>query len=95
MAPDVPTFREQGVDLVAGDWRAIYLPNGVPEDRRAYLEAAFLDTLNDPAFQAAAERLSFAITPMNAEETTAFVTEFDGLLYPVLLEADLVKARHK
>ena len=25
-APDVPTFQEQGFDLVAGDWRALFLP---------------------------------------------------------------------
>ena len=95
MAPDVPTFREQGVDLVTGDWRAVYLPNGVPEDRRAFLENVFLETLRDPAFQAAAEQQSFFIAPMPADETKAFVARFDEALYPILLEADLVKARHK
>ncbi|MGI9257275.1 MAG: Bug family tripartite tricarboxylate transporter substrate binding protein [Gammaproteobacteria bacterium] len=95
MAPDVPTFTEQGVDLVAGDWRAIYLPNGVAEDRRTYLENVFLETLADPAFQEAAELLSFTITPMGADETSAYVAEFDEALYPVLVDADLVKARHK
>ena len=95
MAPDVPTFKEQGVELVAGDWRAIYLPNGVAEDRRTYLENVFLETLADPAFQEAAELLSFSITPMGAAETSAYVADFDAALYPVLVSADLVKARQK
>lgn len=95
MAPDVPTFKEQGVDLVAGDWRALFLPNGVPDDRRAFLETLFLETLSDPDFQAAAERLSFFITPMTSIDTKIFVEAFDQELYPILLEADLVRARHK
>ena len=95
MAPDVPTFREQGIDLVTGAWRAMYIPNGVPDDRRAFLENVFLETLNDPEFQAAARQQSFFISPMAATETQAFVADFDEALYPVLLGADLVKARHK
>lgn len=95
MAPDVPTFREQGVDLVTGDWRAMYIPNDVPEDRRAFLENLFVETMNDPEFQAAARQQSFFISPMGAADTEAFVAEFDEALYPVLLDADLVKARQK
>jgi len=95
MAPDVPTFKEQGVDLVTGDWRAVYMPNGVPEDRRAHLERVFMETMSDPDFQAAAEDLSVFVTPMAADDTRQFVAEFDQVLYPVLLEADLVKTRFK
>ncbi len=95
MAPDVPTFKEQGIDLVTGDWRAIFLPNGVPDERRALLEQAFFETISDPEFQAAARQLSFFITPMMSADTKQFVETFDEALYPVLLEADLVKARQK
>lgn len=95
MAPDVPTFKELGIDLVAGDWRAIYLPNGVPAERRAILEKLFVDTISDPEFQDAAKKVGFVITPMNAAETAKFVQDFDQALYPVLLNAGLVKARKK
>jgi tripartite-type tricarboxylate transporter receptor subunit TctC len=95
MAPDVPTFREQGIDLVTGDWRAMYIPNGVPEDRRAFLEKLFVETMNDPEFQAAARQQSFFISPMGAADTQQFVADFDEALYPILLDADLVKARQK
>lgn len=95
MAPDVLTFKEQGIDLVTGDWRAIYLPNNIPEDRHAFLETLFFETISDPEFQEAAKQLSFFITPMRAQETKQFVEDFDKSLYPVLLENGLVKARHK
>lgn len=95
LAPDVPTFKEQGIDLVAGDWRAIFLPNGVPAERRAMLEKVFVETISDPAFAEAAKNVGFVITPMNAAETKKFVTAFDEALYPVLDKAGLVKARKK
>jgi|APSaa5957512535_1039671.scaffolds.fasta_scaffold69068_2 tripartite-type tricarboxylate transporter receptor subunit TctC len=95
MAPDVPTFKEQGIDLVAGDWRAIYLPKGVPADRRSFLEKVFFDTMNDPEFQEAATKAGYVITPMNADDSNMFVRNFDESLYPILLDAGLVKTRMK
>ncbi|PWB59632.1 MAG: tripartite tricarboxylate transporter substrate binding protein, partial [Bradyrhizobiaceae bacterium] len=54
MTPDVPTFKELGFPLIAGDWRVLYAPKGVPADRKAFLEKLFMDTLSDPEFQEAA-----------------------------------------
>jgi len=95
MAPDVPTFREQGIDLVTGDWRAVYAPNGIPAERREFLETLFFETLSDPEFRAAAEQQSFFVAPLASRETQQFVERFDAELYPALLAAGLVKARHK
>ncbi|WP_244743353.1 Bug family tripartite tricarboxylate transporter substrate binding protein [Mesorhizobium sp. L-8-10] len=95
MAPDVPTFQELGVDLVAGDWRALYVPKGIPEEHKAALEKMLADTTNDPEFQDAAKKMGFVITPMDAAETTEFVKKSDAELYPILVEAGLVKVREK
>ena len=49
MFPKVPTFREQGYDLVAQPWYALFAPAGTPPavvDRLAQAAAA---ALNDPA----------------------------------------------
>ena len=40
-APDVPTFREQGIELVNGSMRGFIAPAGLPEDVRAELIDAF------------------------------------------------------
>lgn len=95
LVPDVPTFKELGFDFVAGDWRALFLPNGVPEDRRAYLENLFLETMSDPAFKEAAQKAGFMVTPMAAEETKAWMLAHDEAVYPVLLDAGLVTTREK
>ena len=95
LTPDVPTFKEQGFDFVAGDWRALFLPNGTPDDVRAFLEKLFLDTMSDPAFKDAAKAAGFLVTPMNSAETKARIMAYDEAVYPVLLDAGLVETRQK
>ena len=56
MAPDVPTFREQGVDLTLTNWRGVVGPPGLSEAQRAAL-AARIDALQQsPAWQATLAR---------------------------------------
>jgi tripartite-type tricarboxylate transporter receptor subunit TctC len=43
-------------------------PSGVPEERLAILAQAMADTLNDPAFRSAAERLSLDVIPASRAE---------------------------
>ncbi|MBP1852768.1 Bug family tripartite tricarboxylate transporter substrate binding protein [Rhizobium halophytocola] len=49
-APDLPTFKEQGLDLVNGSLRGFVAPAGLPDDARAKLEAAFGKLKDDPDF---------------------------------------------
>lgn len=95
LVPDVPTFKELGFDFVAGDWRALFAPNGVPEDRMAYLETLFMETMSDPAFQEAAQKAGFMVTPMPADSTKDWILAHDEAVYPILLDAGLVKANMK
>ncbi len=52
LALEVPIFREQGFDLVAGSWRCVIGPKGIPEDRLRFLTNSVLDVLKDPEFVA-------------------------------------------
>ncbi len=94
-APDVPTFSEQGYDLIAGDWRALFLPKGVPYGRRMLLEDLFLKTLRDPDVQQAAARAGYVVTPMVSVDTKKRIMEYDTDVYPILLKAGLVTQRKK
>lgn len=95
MTPDVPTFKELGIDFVTGDWRAVYGPLGIPADRRAFIEKLMLDTMSDPEFKAAAERVGFVVTPLGTAGTMAEIRKWDDETYPVLQEAGLVKIPRK
>lgn len=47
-SPEVPTFRESGMDLVVTGWVGLYAPAGVPAERLARLEAAAMATMRLP-----------------------------------------------
>ena len=95
MAPDIPTFREQGFDVVVGSWRCIIAPKGIPADRLAFLETNIIETLKDPEFLAKAKQAGFVVQPMDSKATYKRWKDDDAALYPILLEAGLVKARQK
>src|SRR3712207_1790411 len=59
--PDVPTYREQGIDLVGSSSRGFVAPGGLPAPVRDRLEAAFASALADPAFGREAERLAMPL----------------------------------
>jgi tripartite-type tricarboxylate transporter receptor subunit TctC len=89
MAPDIPTFREQGHDVLVGAWRCI------PEDRLRFLETNVLAALKDPEFQDKAKQAGFVVAPGDAKATYQRWKDDDVQLYPILLDAGLVKARQK
>lgn len=94
-APDVPTFREQGFPVISGLWRVIAGPKGIPADRLKLLEGKFLETLNDKEFHDRARAAGFLVTPMNGADTKKRWAQDDADMYPVFLEAGLVKTRQK
>jgi tripartite-type tricarboxylate transporter receptor subunit TctC len=95
VAPDVKTFKEQGFNVLAGSWRTIVAPAGVPAARVKVLEAKLLQTLNDPKLVKRANNAGFFVTPLGSKETAAYWKSYDKAVYPVLLSAGLVKTRKK
>lgn len=61
--PQVPTFREQGQNVVSGATRGIVAPPGLPAEMRTRLEAAFAAAMSDPDFVKEAERLGLPLAP--------------------------------
>jgi tripartite-type tricarboxylate transporter receptor subunit TctC len=49
-APDLPTFKEQGLDLINGSMRGFVAPKGLPADVEAKLLEAFRQLAQDPDF---------------------------------------------
>jgi tripartite-type tricarboxylate transporter receptor subunit TctC len=61
--PEVPTFKEQGVDLISGATRGIVGPPNMPAEITARLEAAFRAALSDPDFVREAQRMGLPLAP--------------------------------
>jgi tripartite-type tricarboxylate transporter receptor subunit TctC len=78
---EVPTFRDQGFDIIGGSSRGIAGPPGIPAPIRAALEDAFRSALADPAFVAEAARLNLPLRPLIGAE------------YAAMMAADLASLR--
>lgn len=80
MAPDAPTFREQGIDMVAGSTRGVIAPPGLPVELRDRFRTAFAEALADPAWLHEAARLSLPLRVMSGEEQQRVFLEDDRKL---------------
>jgi len=73
--PDTPTFKEQGVDLVASNWFGVIAPAGLPADVLEKLNTAVNDALKDPDYRQIVESQGAEVVGGTPEEFTAFVKE--------------------
>jgi tripartite-type tricarboxylate transporter receptor subunit TctC len=76
-AAEVPTFRDQGVDVVAGSVRGVIAPPGLPDALRDRFRTAFAEALADPAWIREAARLSLPLRVMSGEEQRRVFLEDD------------------
>lgn len=79
-APELPTFRELGYDLIGSASRGIVGPPGIPEPIAARLREAFGAAMADPAFLREAERLVMPLRPLVGEEYKAMAAGVDAQL---------------
>lgn len=63
-APDTPTFRELGLDVVMGASRGLIGPPGLPAAVTAALTEALAGAMAEPSFQAEAARQAMPLRPI-------------------------------
>ncbi|MBA5776278.1 tripartite tricarboxylate transporter substrate binding protein [Stappia sp. F7233] len=73
--PDVPTFKELGIDMVGGAYRGIAVPKSTPEEVRKELSAIIGKINADPAFINQMEQAGFAMLNVPYEGMDAFMAE--------------------
>lgn len=71
LAPQVPTFREQGYDIVLASLRGIAAPKGLPAPVREQLASAIRKAVADPEFQARAAGLFAPLRHLPPEQYAA------------------------
>lgn len=71
MIPEVPTLKEQGVNLETGVWFAMYGPAGLPADVLARLEKSVVTALRKKDVAEKLDKLGFDITATSAKELAA------------------------
>jgi tripartite-type tricarboxylate transporter receptor subunit TctC len=71
--PDVPTFKELGIDMTAGIDRGVCVPPGTPDEVIKRLEKAFAAVCEDDTFVNKMEELGFLVQKLNASEFKAYI----------------------
>ncbi|MDO5641276.1 MAG: tripartite tricarboxylate transporter substrate binding protein [Paracoccus sp. (in: a-proteobacteria)] len=79
-APEIPTFAEQGHDIVFGSDRGIGAPAGLPDDVRDQLAEAVAQALQDPEFIQRAEQQDLPLDFLNAGDFLAELERLDASL---------------
>jgi len=80
LAPDLPTFAEQGYNVEWGAVRGLVAPAGLPDDVYERLVAAVEATLADPEFIEVTEQSRQAVYSLNPEEFEQLArTQYDNL----------------
>jgi tripartite-type tricarboxylate transporter receptor subunit TctC len=78
--PEVPTAREQGIDVSLEAWRGIAAPSGTPRAVVAALESAIRRTTESAEFQKGAENLGVRPAFLPAAEFSELISKEDASL---------------
>ena len=88
---EVPTAREQGVDVALEAWRGIAVPHGTPPAVIAQLETALRATVAASDFQQASERLGVRPAFMPAAEFGALIAREDAAIASLMTTIGMKK----
>jgi len=75
LMPDVPTFRELGVDWVDGAYRGIGVPKSTPPEARKRLSDMWLALNQDPEMKELAAKSGFELVNVGVDQMDAFMAE--------------------
>lgn len=88
--PDVPTFTEQGVDIVDGAWRGVAVPPDTPDAIVQRIADAFAKVNQDPDVRKKMANLGFLLEDMGPQESAEFVAERKEQARQLLERFDLI-----
>lgn len=91
--PDVPTLRENGFDIEASGWFAMWAPAGTPTNVAERLRASILDALNNTEIRRRIETLGFEITGTTGE-ALAQIQRTEHLRWGAIVKSSGFKVDH-
>jgi len=87
--PDLPTFKEQGIDVVASNWFGVIGPAGLPDEVLAQLNQAVNKALQDPDYRKVVEAQGAEVAGGTPEEFRAFIQSESALWGNLIREQNL------
>lgn len=92
---DIPTMREQGVNLVIHSWHGVFAPRGTPPAVLARLEQALQKVAMHREFIEKMSTQALGVRYMNRAEFTRFFAEQDAQFKPLIQKLGLAVAPAK
>lgn len=89
--PNVPTFKEQGYDVVIENWVGLSAPAGVDPEMRAQIHETVLAIFASPEVQTKLTDLGITHVAMPSEEYEALVAELIGVWAPLIEAAGIAE----
>ncbi len=90
-APEVPTFKEQGFDVVMGSDRGVGAPAGIPQEALDALQNAIAQTVEDPEFLEAASKQALPLNYQDSAEFQAYLEQLGANLQNIWDETPWVE----
>jgi len=87
--PDVPTFKQAGLDFTMGTWFGLLAPAKTPRSIVDALNAALKKSLDDPEFNRIAESQGAKVVASSPEEFATFLKAESARLSKVIREANI------
>lgn len=76
---DIPTFRENGVDLVIGSFHIVFAPKGTPAEIQAKLADALARTMKESELEHQMSLVNLGVAHMNQKDTVRYLAQQDEL----------------
>jgi putative tricarboxylic transport membrane protein len=73
--PDVPTLKEEGVDVVVTNWRGVVAPPGITEEQETALEDLIMEMTETDSWQEACEREGWGDVALAGPEFEEFLDQ--------------------
>ncbi len=84
---DVPTAREQGLDVTLSNWRGLYGPPDMPQFAVAYWQKVLGEMVERPTWKRIAEKSRFTTTYMTGDDFQTFLAKTQADVAAALKEA--------
>ena len=87
---NIPTLKEQGVNVVIGNWRGVYGAPGISAGQRAALTGMILKALNSRSWIEASEKNNWTPAVLTGPAFDKFVDDDFASLRATMIKAGMV-----
>ena len=91
--PDVPTFREQGFDVLMDGWYVFVGAKGLRESQVAYWDAVFEKTVQTPEWKKFTEQTGWELGYKNSKDTAVYIRKEYDEAKAILTELGMAAAK--